>query len=92
MGLEVARTENGEDCLLRVSGEVDLDTSPRLLGELNSAIKSAQRIKVDLRGVDYIDSSGVAILIQGLKQAGKAGASFALVDPSPRVMSVLELA
>ncbi|MEM7202599.1 MAG: STAS domain-containing protein [Planctomycetota bacterium] len=77
--------------VVRVLGEVDLDTSPRLLGNLQDALRGGAGVVVDLAGVGYIDSSGVATLIQGLKLAGKTKARFALRDPSPRVRGVLEL-
>jgi anti-sigma B factor antagonist len=41
--------------------------------------------------VQYIDSSGIATLIRGLKLAQEAGAGYVLVDPSPKVQAVIEL-
>jgi len=92
MAFDVDVRGSGADRVVRVAGDIDLDSSPRLLPLLQESLRVAQTVKVDLAGVEYIDSSGVAVLIQGLKYAGKHGARFVLFDPSPRVMAVLELA
>lgn len=92
MSIDVAVVDEGGARIIRVSGEVDLDSSPELWAQLQRALKNASLVKVHLQDVSYIDSSGVAVLIQGLKHASKGGADFRLLDPSPRVMGVLELA
>lgn len=92
MSIEVAVADEGGARIVKVSGDVDLDSSPQLWTKLQAALKNAPVVKVHLRDVAYIDSSGVAVLIQGLKHAQKNGADYRLVDPSQRVMGVLELA
>ncbi len=92
MSIEVAVTDEGGARVVKVSGDVDLDSSPQLWSKLQAALKNAPLVKVHLADVAYIDSSGVAVLIQGLKHAAKSGADYRLLDPSPRVMGVLELA
>lgn len=92
MSLQVAIAEENGYHVVRVAGEVDLDSSPELWNGLRDTLREARQVKVDLSSVTYIDSSGVAILIKGLKQAAKNGQSYRLLDPSPRVMAVLELA
>ncbi len=91
MELEQVEPGPGEQRLV-VRGDVDLDASPRLLQAIRGALRAGASVAVDLQGVRYIDSSGVAVLIQGLKQAGRQGARFVLRNPSARVDSVLELA
>lgn len=89
---EVVVTQVGNDRTVRVSGEVDLETSPRLWQQLQAASQSGSSIRVDLSDVDYIDSSGIAVLVQGLKLAGQRSIDYRLHEPSARVMAVLELA
>ena len=91
--LEVlARDENGSR-ILSISGEVDMDSSSRVLQAIREGLGRASSLKLDLRGVDYIDSSGIAVLIQGLKIARRDNSeySYVLLDVSPQVMSVIEL-
>jgi len=92
MSLRVAVAEEDGHHVVRVTGEVDLDSSPELWTQLQGALRGGRPVKVDLSEVSYIDSSGVAMLIKGLKHASKSGQKYQLVDPSPRVMAVLELA
>ena len=92
MSIVVDVADEGGARVVRVSGEVDLDSSPELWARLQQELRGSAVVKVQLKDVAYIDSSGVAVLIQGLKHAAKNGAEFRLLDPSPRVMGVLELA
>ena len=77
--------------VLEVEGEVDLDSSPRLLTAIEDSLKDPAPLKVDLSRVTYVDSSGVAVLIQGYKLALKKSIKYLLLDPSPQVNAVIEL-
>ena len=48
--------------------------------------------EIDLGGVTYMDSSGVATLVEGLRSAKEHQKAFTLIAPSTAVMKVLELA
>lgn len=78
--------------VVHASGDIDMASSPRLLTTLQQALHAAPRLVVDLAEVRYMDSSGVAVLIQGLKAARHAQKAFVLRRPSERVLAVLELA
>jgi len=79
--------------LIRVVGEVDLYSSPELRKAILKAVPFSEGgLAIDMEGVTYIDSSGVATLVEGLRSAREHGTGFALVSPSPAVMQVLELA
>ncbi len=75
-----------------VAGEVDLSWSAEIRDQILKALREQVPVKVDLSGVDYIDSSGIAALVEGLQQARKHGVPFVLQRPSKAVRSVLELA
>ena len=93
MGLTIEKSQSSDGSLIRVEGEVDLYSSPELRKAILKAVPSAQgRLAIDLEGVTYIDSSGVATLVEGLRSAREHGTGFSLVAPSPAVMQVLELA
>jgi anti-sigma B factor antagonist len=85
------RHEEGAHVVV-VHGEVDMESSPRLLQEIHQHVARGSRTVVDLAGVQYIDSAGIAVLVQGLKAARKRGQEFALRAPSTQVAAVLELA
>lgn len=78
--------------LIRVDGEVDLNSSPKLRKAILSGIDGSTHVGVDLAGASYMDSSGVATLVEGLKRASERKKSFALLRPSNAVTKVLQLA
>ncbi len=93
MGLTIDQTEHEAKIRIAVRGEVDLYTSPDLRAVVMKAVPAASTgVEVDLSGVDYMDSSGVATLVEGFKSARENSKTFVLVTPSPSVMKVLELA
>lgn len=85
------REERGT-CIVALRGEIDLEQSPRARQVLLESVERGAPILVDLAGVEYIDSSGVASLVEALQQARKKDIGFALVAPSSGVHRVLELA
>ena len=77
--------------LVRVSGEVDLSWSQQVRDAILAALGRGD-VGVELSQVGYIDSSGIAALVEGLQQSRQRGLRFALVAVSDAVRAVLELA
>ncbi len=93
MPLQIERNKGDSGYMILVRGEVDLYSSPELREALVGDYPSGtDAVGVDLSEVPYMDSSGVATLVEGLRAAKAKGASFALVSPSNQVMKVLQLA
>ncbi len=90
--LETRTTESQGVRTIDVRGEVDLESSPELWSAISTALSGAQSLRVRMREVTYIDSTGVATLVQGLKHARKQSVRFLITDPSERVRAVMELA
>jgi anti-sigma B factor antagonist len=78
--------------LVRLSGEVDLSWSQEVRRAVLDALASGAPVGVELSAVSYIDSSGIAALVEGFQQARTHGRRFALVAVSDAVRAVLELA
>src|SRR5713226_8367265 len=91
MQISVRRLENGT--VLDITGDIDLASSPAVrkafLAELRE--KKEKRVMVNLREVRYIDSSGIASLVEGLKVSRDLGARFILYSLSPGATEVLRL-
>lgn len=85
------RREGGYD-IVQLTGDVDLSCSPDARRAILSSLQQGHHTLVDLRAVTYIDSSGVASLVEGYQAARKLGLRFGLVDVSEAAMSVLGLA
>ncbi len=87
------RTEvEGEFALVRVQGEVDLSWSQSVRKAILDALAKARAVGVELSGVSYIDSSGIAALVEGFQSARGKGQKFSLVAASQPVRAVLQLA
>ena len=78
--------------VVHVGGEVDLSWSSELRDAVLRSLGEHGQVLVDLSAVTYIDSSGIAALVEGLQNARSDGKSFALVNTSPPALAVLELA
>ena len=78
--------------VVQLSGEIDLSSSPRARKAILECLNSGRALCVDMSGVSYIDSSGVASLVEGYQTARSRKLSFCLVGVSEAAMSVLELA
>jgi len=78
--------------LVRLSGEVDLSWSQAVRRAVLDALAGHAAVGVDLSAVSYIDSSGIAALVEGFQQARAHGGRFVLVAVSDAVRAVLELA
>ena len=85
------RTENGAP-LLAISGELDLASTPTLEQELERI--RAQRpalIIIDLRELDFMDSTGLSILIRAHQQAQRNGHRLVIVNGSRQIRRLLAL-
>ena len=85
-------TTKGDTAIIALKGEVDLESSPVARELLLSNVAGKKNILVDLSAVSYIDSSGVASLVEALQAAKKNGSRFSLAAASEPTRRVLELA
>jgi len=85
------RTE-GEMTIVALSGDVDLENSPQVRSVLLDSVGERRGILVEMSAVSYIDSSGIASLVEAYQSARRANTAFALVAVSDAAMRVLELA
>jgi anti-sigma B factor antagonist len=78
--------------VLAVEGEIDLAHSPELRAVLHAYAKKKSRVLViDFAGVQYIDSSGLATLIEYVRLAQQFGGKFGLIQVSERVKTIFDL-
>ena len=82
----------GDSCIVYAAGEIDLSNSHELRKTILAALKTDSRVEVDLSGVSYIDSSGIASLVEGLQFAKSQSKKFVLSNPSKQVKAIMELA
>ena len=85
-------TEQSCRIVVALSGEIDMEEAPRVRRALLDSLKQKKDILVDMSQMTYIDSSGVASLIEGLQAAREQKNDLALVSVNPRARRVLGLA
>jgi anti-sigma B factor antagonist len=79
--------------VLPLEGEIDLHVSPNLSASLQVMIeKKPKQLIVDLARVSYIDSSGLAALIEGMQNVQQYGGTFALASLQEPVRTIFEIA
>ena len=81
-----------EFTVLELTGEIDLYSSGPLKWELKSCLDARTPVLLlDFKRVGYIDSSGLAVLIEYLKESSKFGGKFALFGLEKKVATLFEL-
>jgi len=85
------REEQG-NVVVSFEGDVDLEHSPKAREVLLGCVGGGQDVFVDLSAVSYIDSSGVASLVEAFQASKQKGTRFALVAVNAAALRVLELA
>ena len=79
--------------VLPLEGEIDLHVSPNVTASLNMMIeKKPEQLIVDLGRVTYIDSSGLAALIEGMQNVQEYDGKFALTGLQEPVRTIFEIA
>ncbi len=79
--------------VLPLEGEIDLHVSPQMSNSLAAMIKKKPaRLVVDLSRVTYIDSSGLAVLIEAMQNVGGYGGKFSLAGLQEAVRPIFEIA
>jgi anti-sigma B factor antagonist len=79
--------------VLPLEGEIDLHVSPRVAAALGAMIEQKhERVVVDLSAVSYIDSSGLAVLIEGMQNVEAYGGRFVLAGLQEKVRPIFEMA
>jgi anti-sigma B factor antagonist len=77
--------------ILDISGDVDLRGSPDLRKMLFEALKESPRVAINLTGIRYIDSSGIATMLEALRESQRLKRQLVLFGMNPRVHDVFKL-
>lgn len=91
--MQISARQSDGSVILDLSGDIDLAHSPAmrkaLLGEIKE--KHTRKVFLNLKNVRYIDSSGIASLVEGLKASRDQGSRMILYGLSRSVREVMEL-
>ena len=91
--LQISARHLDKTTILDVSGDIDLASSPDLRKALLRELRELRipRVVLNLKAVEYVDSSGVASLVEGLKASRDVGSRLILFGLNSAVREVLQL-
>ena len=92
-GLEIAIRDFEEGITIRLCGRLSIDSSPALRDQLLASLQaqSAPSVIVDFSDVSYVDSSGIATLIEGLKLARQRQTTLCLHGLQGRLLHLFQV-
>lgn len=88
-GMTISKTQDGSAATLSVEGRVDTVTAPQLEQEIQAA-QDAQSLTVNLKGLEYISSAGLRVLLSAHKAFSKKG-GLTIENPNDSVMEIFEV-
>jgi anti-sigma B factor antagonist len=78
--------------VINVRGEIHVTTAPEFSQRLTSAIEAGKKALVlDLSGVEFIDSTGLSVLLNGLRRINQLNGRMALVTENPTVLRLFHI-
>jgi anti-sigma B factor antagonist len=92
MDLQLETRQEGDVAVIAAAGEVDVFTAPGLDSEITAQLADGRtRLVVDLSEVSFLDSTGLGVLVKGLKGAREAGGTLHLVVTSERIRKIFDI-
>jgi anti-sigma B factor antagonist len=90
--LTVSTSEIGGTQALKLAGELNFDTAPKLRRQLTRKVKKQERdIVVDLSDLSFMDTCGLATLIETRQRAGEYGGRVIMVGVSEMIREVMQI-
>jgi anti-anti-sigma factor len=91
--LQIVTRAEADRVIVELHGELDLASAPALAGELaRGQVSRAEAVVLDLQDLDFVDSSGLRVILEAHEQAAERGQPFAVTEGSPQVKRLLSIA
>jgi len=92
MDLSIDIVKRDATIILNVAGEVDVFTAPKLREQLIALVDQGERnIIVELEGVDFLDSTGLGVLVAGLKRVKTHEGTLSIVCTKDRILKIFRI-
>jgi anti-sigma B factor antagonist len=93
--MDSVTVQRGTDGVLDVGlrGEIDFTNASQVIDIIRQAIarERPSKVRVELAEVTFLDSSGIAVLVNAMKAADSAGATYRVDHPNIKVMDQLRI-
>ena len=92
MDLSLSTRNEGDRTIVEVGGEIDVYTAPRLREQLVDLVADGKyHLVVDMERVDFLDSTGLGVLVGGLKRVRAHDGSLRLVCTQERILKIFRI-
>lgn len=92
MELEVSTRDVGDHTVVKLKGEVDIYTAPSLRETIvDSVEKGKYKIAVDLDDVDFLDSTGLGVLVGGLKRVKQHDGELGIICNQEKILRIFKI-
>jgi len=85
-------TEDGNIATVHLDGEIDMDVTEKAKDVIMPLIESGKEVHLNLKQVQYMDSSGISVLIESHQKAAELGSRVVLKEISKSVLKVIMMA
>lgn len=90
--MKINNEKNGDILICAIEGEIDINTSPQLRKEFDNFVKSNEKkVLVEFSNVVYIDSSGLATLIEMFQRLKKIGGQMRFSGMGQKIKNAFEI-
>jgi anti-sigma B factor antagonist len=91
LSLSISSEVRDDSIVVHVGGDLDVYTAPRLKEELDEAVQTGGRPVLDLKAVQFIDSTALSVLVGAHQQAGADGRDLRLVVDDPYLLKIFRI-
>jgi anti-sigma B factor antagonist len=91
VSLSISSEARDETTVVHVGGDLDVYTAPRLKETLDEVMTAGARLVIDLSGVQFIDSTALAVLVGALQKSQTDGGDFRLVVGDPFLLKIFHI-
>jgi anti-sigma B factor antagonist len=90
--LSLTTRDEGDRTVVAVGGEIDVYTAPKLREQLVDLVNAGRyHLVVDMEGVEFLDSTGLGVLVGGLKRVRAHDGSLRLVCTQERILKIFRI-
>jgi anti-sigma B factor antagonist len=90
--LSLETREVGSRTIVSVGGEIDVYTAPKLRDQITELVSDDRHdLLIDLEGVDFLDSTGLGVLVGGLKKVRAQDGSMELICSQDRLLKIFRI-
>jgi len=89
--MTINKTKDGETLILTLEGRLDTTTAGQLQDVLIPEFDTNKTIRLDFKGMEYVSSAGLRVVLQAEKTAKAKGGSMILCNVSADILEVFEM-